>query len=430
MGLIADCLTLGSLSRAKRQFDREKHEHRLTYLFWEATLGCNLACRHCGSRCSPAAARDCDLPGGEVKRIFREIAEDFGAAGITIAVTGGEPLTRGDLFEVMSEAHRLGFYWGMVTNGTLITSQTIDQMARAGMNTVSVSIDGDARAHALLRGSRRAYEQAMRGLRLLIHKARFLECVQVTTVVHSGNVDMLEEMYDRFAGMAVGEWRLLMVDPIGRMKDPANRELLLSREQMAKMLDFVVRERQIGGMPVTFEESGFLGLKYEGRVRDYYFHCPAGVHIGSILHDGKIGACPSLERHMVEGDARTERFRTVWNTRFQRYRDRESTYRKGPCAACRYWKYCEGGSLHLWDWQTQQPRMCHYRMLKGRDLGQWSDQESYRDGQVRRQDDQLDLVDRRSDLRVGAGGSGPGEGCAAAGVWRGAVPAGRGSAGG
>ena len=364
MGLLAACRNLGALSAAKRDFDRKKAEHKLTYLFWEATLGCNLTCRHCGSRCSPGRAADNDLPGAEAKRIFREIADDFDASAITIAVTGGEPLTRPDVFDVMTEAKRLGFFWGMVTNAVLITEKTINRMCRAGMDSVSVSIDGDAEAHAMLRGPRKAYERAMGGLRLLIDLADFLECVQVTTVVHAGNVDILSKMYDRFLRMGVGEWRLLLIDPIGRMKDPENRELLLGGEQIGRMLDFVAAKRESGPMPVTFEESGFLGLRYERKVRDYYFHCPAGINIGSILHDGAIGACPSLERNMVEGDARTERFSDVWNSRFERYRDRESTRRKASCSRCKWWKYCEGGSLHLWDWDREQTRMCCYKMLK------------------------------------------------------------------
>ena len=59
------------------------------------------------------------------------------------------------------------------------------------------------------------------GLQLLIDRADFLECVQVTTVVHACNVDILQKMYDRFLTMGVGEWRLLLVDPIGRMKETA-----------------------------------------------------------------------------------------------------------------------------------------------------------------------------------------------------------------
>ena len=98
-------------------------------------------------------------------------------------------------------------------------------------------------------------------------------------------------------------------------------------------------------------------------MRGYYFHCPAGIYVGSILHDGAIGACPSLDRCLVEGDGRRERFATVWRERFQRYRDREWR-RTGPCAMCSWWRYCEGGSLHLWDFERGAPRLCHYLMLK------------------------------------------------------------------
>lgn len=364
MGLLSACRVFGRLHAAKHDFDREKREHTLNYLFWETTLSCNLACRHCGSTCSPRESREEDLPGSEVVRILREIAEDFDARQITIAVTGGEPLVRRDVFDVMAEAKRMGFFWGMVTNAILVTEETVRRMERAGMDTVSVSIDGDAQAHAVLRGSTLAYDRAMRGLRILLDSAKFLECVQVTTVVHARNLHLLESMYDRFAAMGVGEWRLLMIDPIGRMRDPANRNLLLDGAGLARLLDFVAAKRKSGSMEITFEESGFLGLRYEGAVRGYYFHCPAGINIGSILHDGKIGACPSLERSWIEGDARTERFGDVWNGRFQRYRDREATRRTGACAACKWWSYCEGGSLHLWDHERGETRLCHYRLLK------------------------------------------------------------------
>ncbi len=364
MSLIGACRTFAGLHRAKTKFDREKETHDLTYLFWECTLACNLACRHCGSRCSPAESRKADLAGGKVKHIFREVAHDFDASRITIAVTGGEPLVRDDVFDVMADAHKLGFFWGMVTNAIQITERTVKQMEQAGMNTVSVSIDGDAEAHAVLRGSTKMYEKSMNGLRLLVEQADFLKPVQVTTVVHSRNVDILDKMYDTFCGMGVPDWRLLMIDPIGRMKDASNRELLLDGKQLGRLLDFVAAKRKSGPMPITFEESGFLGLKYEGAVRDYFFHCPAGISVGSILHDGAIGACPSLERSMVEGDAKNERFRDVWNNKFQRYRDRETTRRKGRCAICKWWKHCEGGSLHLWDWEREETRLCHYQMLK------------------------------------------------------------------
>jgi radical SAM protein with 4Fe4S-binding SPASM domain len=364
MNIAGSCRRLAGLYLAKLEFDRQKVENELNYLFWECTLRCNLGCRHCGSMCSPSLVGKNDLSGDEAKRIFQEISQDFDASGIVIAVTGGEPLVREDVFDVMSTVAELGFYWGMVTNGTLITKNVIRKMEKSHMKTVSVSIDGNAEGHAALRGSREAYQKAIMGLNLLLSKASFLEMVEVVTVVHARNINILEDMYERFQSMGVERWRLLMIDPVGRMKEPDRDDLFLTGRQLAEMLEFVALKRRNGIMEITFEESGFLGLKYEGRVRDYYFHCPAGITTGGIMHDGAIGACPSLERHMVEGQARFERFSEVWRTRFQRYRDRESTRRKGPCAQCRWWCYCEGGSLHLWDWDEGKPRVCHYQSIK------------------------------------------------------------------
>ena len=368
MGIVRSCLALASLYQAKREFDKEKVEHNLNYLFWECTLKCNLSCRHCGSRCSPYLGRKDDLSGKEVQRIFQEIAEDFSDQDIMVAVTGGEPLVRDDIFKVMEEVAKLGFDWGMVTNGTLITENVIHQMEKSRMKTISVSIDGDSSSHAMLRGSEEVYYRAIKGLSLLLEHAKFLEAVEVITVVHAKNLHTLGSMYELLMKMGVEQWRLLRIDPIGRMKELEEGNLLLSGPQLQELLEFIVSKRAAGDMDVTFEESGFLGMEFEGRVRDHYFHCPAGISTGSILHDGAIGACPSLERHLVQGDAKAERFSEVWNIRFQQYRDRESTRRKGACAKCRWWAYCEGGSLHLWDWVEEEPRACHYQSMRTRSL--------------------------------------------------------------
>jgi radical SAM protein with 4Fe4S-binding SPASM domain len=369
--IIESCRALGRLHRSKRSFELEKKEHRLNYLFWESTLTCNLSCRHCGSSCSPGQKRADELDGPAIKKIFKEIASDFDASDICIAVTGGEPLTRPDLFDVMGECHQLGFYWGMVSNGILITREVIRQMEQTGMGTISLSIDGDAKGHAVLRGSEKAYDQALRGLGLILEYGQFLDPVEVVSVVHSRNVDRLEEAYAVFASMGVRYWRLLNIDPIGRMKEPGQQDLFLNGKQFVRFLDFVVSKREEGLMDVSFEESGFLGLKYEGRVRDWHFKCPAGISVASILHDGAIGACPSLGRNMVEGDGRRERFSDVWNNRYQRFRDRKATRYKGPCRQCTWWDFCEGGSLHLWDWEAEKPLNCAYQLL--RNAGHLSD---------------------------------------------------------
>ena len=89
-------------------------------LFWECTLTCNAKCKHCGSS-AETKKYDGELTTEEIKNAFKQIADDMDASKILINVTGGEPLVRKDLFEVMEYATcELGFHWGMTTNGIQI----------------------------------------------------------------------------------------------------------------------------------------------------------------------------------------------------------------------------------------------------------------------------------------------------------------------
>lgn len=105
----------GALKAWSLYKDALRKEHKLSYLFWECTLNCNFFCKHCGS----SAGRKIfpgELNAEEIKKAFKEIADDYNAREIMVAVTGGESLLRKDLFEVMRYAHDLGFPWGVVTN--------------------------------------------------------------------------------------------------------------------------------------------------------------------------------------------------------------------------------------------------------------------------------------------------------------------------
>lgn len=80
-----------------KDYYREKHE--LKYLFWECTLNCNLFCKHCGSGAGKRIFEN-ELSTEEIEQVLSEIAADFNAKDIVIAVTGGEPLMRKDIFFV------------------------------------------------------------------------------------------------------------------------------------------------------------------------------------------------------------------------------------------------------------------------------------------------------------------------------------------
>ena len=151
----------------------------LRNLFFELTTACNEHCFHCGSNC--AVPQPDELTTEEFKGILDQIKEDFGTKRTFLSITGGEPLLRRDFFDIMSHAKALGFRWGMTSNATLITKEVAHKLAEAGMKTISVSIDGLPETHDALRGFKRGYELAMRGIQNLIDEGVFAS-VQITKI--------------------------------------------------------------------------------------------------------------------------------------------------------------------------------------------------------------------------------------------------------
>ena len=114
--VIKEIYKLGDMRLTNQYRDKERKIHPLRDLFWECTLTCNAKCKHCGSSAEIRKYED-ELTTEEIKNAFKQIARDMDASKILINVTGGEPLTRKDLCEVMKFAtDKLGFSWGMTTN--------------------------------------------------------------------------------------------------------------------------------------------------------------------------------------------------------------------------------------------------------------------------------------------------------------------------
>ena len=82
-------------------------------LFWETTLRCNAKCKHCGSRAGEECNFKDELSTEEIKNALQGIANKYDSSKILLNITGGEPLVRKDLFEVMEFAKNLGYHWGM-----------------------------------------------------------------------------------------------------------------------------------------------------------------------------------------------------------------------------------------------------------------------------------------------------------------------------
>ena len=335
--------------------------HELNYLFWEATTACNLGCRHCGTACGPHTALPDELTTAEIKAVFDTIIEDYDPKKITVAVTGGEPLLRPDLFEVCAHFASRGMRWGMVTNGLLFTDKAIDLAHKAGMGSVSISLDGLKAHHDYLRG-RGTYGKTADAFTRMRDSGLF-EIVELVSCPSRRMVDELDDVYERMVELRPWQWRILPIAPIGRARD--HPELFLDGEHWVRLLDWIRAKRADPAAPlrVTLDEEGFLGEPWEREVRELPYYCFAGVHIASILANGDVSACPSVCRSFVQGSVRERRFSEIWENEFQEFRDRR-WMKQGECAECRSFPDCQGNSLHLWQSTESGPAVCHLKMLK------------------------------------------------------------------
>jgi radical SAM protein with 4Fe4S-binding SPASM domain len=332
-------------------------KHELKYLFWECTLNCNFKCKHCGSSAGEKPIEE-TLLIEDIKKVFFDVANKYDSRKITIAVTGGEPLMRKDLFEVMGYASSLGFRWGMVTNGSLINDKIVQKMKNSGMKTIDVSIDGLGDVHDEFRNCQGSYNKAIDAVRVLADE-NFLKPLRITTTVHKKNVNHLEEMYETFSKTGAQNWRLLNVDPIGR--SAINKDILLDKTEVEKLLKFVKNKRdEKSKFGVSFGCAHFFGDEYEDEIRNSFFYCATGNNIGSVLHNGDIFVCPNVprEKELMQGNVKKDSFTDVWENKFDFFKNKNRMSCE-MCRKCDSWEECLGGSLHSWNFKSKKPKICY-----------------------------------------------------------------------
>lgn len=330
--------------------------HELRTLFWECTLRCNASCRHCGYDCH-VSTRHPDMPVDDFLRVIDEIRPFVNPQQVTVVFTGGEALLRNDIEACGKELHRREFPWGIVTNGLLLTRERLDSLLSAGLHSITISLDGFEDAHNWLRKNPESFEQAVNAICMLAEEKEITW--DVVTCVNRHNFQDLMVFKKFLIEMGVRNWRIYTIFPTG--KDSEEPELQIEDEQFTWLLRFIRHCRLEGKIHVNFACEGFLG-NYEGEVRDQIYHCNAGISTASVLIDGSISGCPSIRTKFHQGNIYHDNFMDVWNNRFQEYRDRKWT-RRGQCADCDMYRYCEGNGMHLHD-DNGNLLACHYKRIK------------------------------------------------------------------
>jgi len=226
---------LGEIKAWNLHKSNQRMNPDFTYLLWECTLRCNFLCRHCGSNANEGEYDD-ELNTREAKECFKQLALDFKPQDITVAITGGEPLLRKDIYKMSEYIAGLGFKTGIVTNGYLLNNENIKKIKSAGVRSISISLDGLKETHDKFRGVKGSYKRIMQAIDILTEE-NFLSVLEVITSVNTINIHELEELYQIIKKSQVGYWRLMEVSEIGRVE--RNKELLINGKQLKFLLDFI-----------------------------------------------------------------------------------------------------------------------------------------------------------------------------------------------
>jgi radical SAM enzyme (rSAM/lipoprotein system) len=331
----------------------ETKVHPLRYLFVEVTQRCNLDCLHCGSDCGRELHHD-ELSVDEWVDFFGTLPRHFDSRKLMLVVTGGEPLCHPQFDRLATALADNQLAWGMVTNGWAVTPEKLTRYAGQGLVSLTISLDGLEDVHDWLRGREGSFARATRAIEAAV--ATQVRAFDVVTCVNPRNLDTLDDIARHLEELGVRNWRLFSIFAKGRAAE--NSELILNDDQFRTMLDWLAKYRQRGtSLHADFSCEGFLPAATDTAVRNEPYFCRAGICIGSVLCDGAISACPNISRSFIQGNIRTDDFKTVWESQYQAFRNRDWMKVAG-CADCNHWSRCRGNSLHLWDETTATTGRC------------------------------------------------------------------------
>lgn len=311
---------------------------------WEVTMGCNMRCGHCGSSCAEALPDE--LTTEEALELCDQIA-DLGLRWITLS--GGEPLTRKDLPQIVKRLSSKGVAVNIITNGWMLDENMAEQLKDSGISTVAISIDGTKAVHDKIR-KEGAFEHAEQAFAALKNKA--IKTGAVTTITKQ-NIGILEELKNDLVRMRVDSWQVQLGLPMGNLKEKP--DWLLEPQQMNEIIDFCYQTAIEGRIKIypadcigyyTYQEQEIKKISYRNEFVPVWDGCNAGIRGFGILQNGSILGCTSIrDEEFIEGNIRERSLREIWEDeeRFKWRRDMVRDNLSGKCRMCVYASKCLGG---------------------------------------------------------------------------------------
>ena len=330
----------------------------LRLLFWETTIQCNLSCAHCRRLESDEAVVK-DLSTSQGKKLIDQLWQLGHAQPMMpiLVFSGGEPLCRNDIFELIDYAKSLGIAPALASNGTMIDIATAQKIADSGVVRVAISLDGaTSEVHNKLRQSEGAFEKALEGIGHL-HQKDIPFQINVTLTKH--NAEQLDDVYKLADSLGAVALHIFMLVPVGCGQVLAETDMLSPQEYEQKLIE-ICQLDSLGQLQVKVT----CGPHYERVIREQGLYqnrmktgnhssvpgrsghkgsskgCLAGLGVLFVGHQGDVLPCGYLPVHC--GNILEDSLSQIWQDNKDLARMRDSNSLDGKCGVCGYKQLCGG----------------------------------------------------------------------------------------
>ncbi len=332
------------------QFSKDKKP----VVVWNVGRRCNLRCIHCYSQ-----SQDLDYPDELTTAEGKALIDDLARYGSPVLLfSGGEPLMRGDILELIGHARSKGMRAVLSTNGTLITETLAKQLKDLDLSYVGISLDGLKKTHDMFRGKKGAFDEAIQGLRNC-KKADIKVGLRFT--INKKNVEDIPGIFQLLRDEDIPRACFYHLVYTGRGSKIIDEDL--TKEDTRKTVDLLMDltkglyedglKKEI--LTVDNHADGvylYLRLKEEdpGRAEDVLSLLKmnggnsTGNGIGCVSWDGEVYA-DQFWRHTSFGNVKKRPFSEIWtdlsNPLMAKLKDK-NPHVKGRCAKCIYLDLCGG----------------------------------------------------------------------------------------
>jgi len=313
------------------------------------TLKCNLKCAHCYINATDTEMPD-ELSTDAAKMLIHQITE---VSRPLLILSGGEPLLRDDIYDIIRYGADRGLRMGMGSNGILIDDEVAQKLKDAGMWTVAISLDSSVpEKHDKFRGVEGCWEHAVNAIKAL--KKAGIE-VQVNCTVTHQNYDEIDDIMELAESLGVENFHLFFLVPTGRGTDieditPEMYEGMI-KNTLAKTMKHKLNVKP-SCAPQFMRVAKEQGVDMSRWVRG----CMAGLYYCRIYPSGEVTPCPYMPVSL--GNIRDKSFKDIWfnSPVFEDLRDFDRL--KGKCGACEHREVCGGCRARAYGVTTEQMDFC------------------------------------------------------------------------